>query len=117
MHSSGITRQGNESVYSSPAVADGRVYIGSDDGNLYAFGTFPDEPPESVTDLHTTTTQQLRITWAWTDPTTIGFSHVMVYLNGVFQENVTKGTQTFTATGLSPSATYTIGTRTVGEKG
>jgi outer membrane protein assembly factor BamB len=108
---------GEESVYSSPAVADGRVYIGSDDGNLYAFGTFPDEPPESITDLHTTNTQQLRITWAWTDPTTIGFSHVMVYLNGVFQANITKGTQTYTATGLAPSATYTIGTRTVGEKG
>ncbi len=108
---------GEESVYSSPAVADGRVYIGSDDGNVYAFGTFPDEPPESITDLHTTNTQQLRITWAWTDPTTIGFSHVMVYLNGEFQGNITKGTQTYTATGLSPSATYTIGTRTVGEKG
>jgi eukaryotic-like serine/threonine-protein kinase len=25
-------------VYSSPTVADGVVYVGSDDGNVYAFG-------------------------------------------------------------------------------
>ena len=25
-------------VYSSPAVANGVVYVGSDDGNVYAFG-------------------------------------------------------------------------------
>jgi eukaryotic-like serine/threonine-protein kinase len=108
---------GEDSVYSSPAVSGGMVFIGSDDGNIYAFGSYPDEPPGSVTDLQATSTQQLRITWTWTDPPTVGFSHVMVYLNGVFQANITKGTQTFTATGLSPSATYTIGTRTVGERG
>jgi len=104
-------------VFSSPAVSNGMVYVGSDDGSLYAFGSFPDEPPASVTDLHASTTQQLRITWAWIDPAPIGFSHVMVYLDGVFQGNVTKGIQTYTATGLTPSTTYTIGTRTVGMKG
>ena len=104
-------------IFSSPAVAQGIVYVGMDDGNLYAFGSFPDEPPASVTDLHATSTQQLTITWAWTDPDQIGFSHVMVYLDGVFQANVTKGTETWTATGLSPSTAYTIGTRSAGEKG
>jgi outer membrane protein assembly factor BamB len=105
------------SIFSSPVVANGMVYIGCDDGNLYAFGTFPDQPPESVTGLHATSMQQLRITWAWTDPVQIGFSHVLVYLNGVFQGNVTKGAQTWTATGLAPLTTYTIGTRTVGARG
>jgi len=28
----------NSDVPSSPAVANGMVYVGSDDGNLYAFG-------------------------------------------------------------------------------
>ncbi|MDD1719977.1 MAG: PQQ-binding-like beta-propeller repeat protein [Methanoregulaceae archaeon] len=104
-------------TFSSPAVADGMVYIGSDNGSLYAFGTFPDEPPGSVTDLHATSTQQLRISWAWTDPASTGFSHVMVYLDGVFRGNVTKGVQSWTATGLAPSTAYTIGTRTVREDG
>ena len=31
------TAKGN-SVYSSPAVADGVVYVGSENGNVYAFG-------------------------------------------------------------------------------
>ena len=41
----------------------------------------------------------------------------MVYLDGVFQANVTKGVETFTATGLIPAASYTVGTRTVGTNG
>ena len=41
----------------------------------------------------------------------------MVYLNGVFKGNVTKGTQAYTATGLNSSTAYTIGTRTVGTSG
>ena len=41
----------------------------------------------------------------------------MVYLNGVFKGNVTKGTQAYTATGLNSSTAYTIGTRTVGTTG
>jgi outer membrane protein assembly factor BamB len=104
-------------IFSSPAVANGIVYIGNDDGSLYAFGSFPDEPPASVTALHTVSTGQLRITWVWTDPRTIGFSHVMVYLNGIFQGNVSKGTGTWNVSGLSPATAYTISTRTVGEKG
>ena len=74
-------------------------------------------PPASVTNLHNTTYQQTSITWTWTDPSSADFDHVQIYLNGVFKNNVAKGTQTFTATGLTSSTAYTIGTRTVGTTG
>jgi hypothetical protein len=41
----------------------------------------------------------------------------MVYLDGVFQSNVTKGTQAFTASSLTAGTQHTIGTRTVGATG
>jgi outer membrane protein assembly factor BamB len=107
----------DEQGFSSPAIANGVVYAQGYNGFLYALTTFPDDPPESVTDLHATTVNGAEITWAWTDPETLGFSHVMVYLDGVFQENITAGTVTWTAEGFSPSTAYTIGTKTVGVKG
>ena len=103
--------------FSSPAITNGVVYIQSDNGYLYALTTLPEDPPESVSDLHTTTMNGAEITWAWNDPGTLGFSHVMIYLDGEFQENVTAGEETWTATGLSPSTSYTIGTRTIGVNG
>jgi outer membrane protein assembly factor BamB len=107
----------DEEGFSNPAIAHGVVYVQGDSGNLYALTTLPNDPPESVSALHTTTLNGAEITWAWTDPETLGFSHVMVYLDGVFQENVTAGTVTWTAEGLSPSNAYAIGTKTVGVKG
>jgi len=83
--------------------------------------TAPEPPiqvaPESVSDLHNTTFQQTSITWIWTDPVPANFDHVMVYLDGVFQTNVTKGIQTFTVQGLSPSTSHTIATQTAGTTG
>ena len=106
-----------DEIYSSPAVAEGIVYIGSRDGNLYAFGSAPKIPPESVSDLHATSSQMDRITWNWTDPQSADLSHVMVYLDGIYQEDVAKGIQSYTATGLTQSRSYTIGTKTVGMTG
>jgi hypothetical protein len=77
----------------------------------------PPVAPDSITSLSNTTYQQTLITWNWTDPTSADFDHVMVFLDGVFQTSVTKGLQTFTATGLSPSKAYTIATHTVGTTG
>ncbi len=74
-------------------------------------------PPASITNLHNTTYLNNSITWNWTDPSSADFGKVMVYLNGVFKGNVTKGTQAYTATGLNSSTAYTIGTRTVGTTG
>jgi len=72
---------------------------------------------ESITNLHNTTDLPDSITWAWTDPSSNEFSHVMVYIDGVFKNNVSKGTQSFTASGLVPSTEYTISTRTAGSYG
>jgi len=73
--------------------------------------------PASVINLHNTSYQQTSITWNWTDPASADFDHVMVYLDGMSQTNVTKGIQTFSAQGLSPSTSYTIATQTVGTTG
>ena len=104
------TTAGN--VDSSPAVVDGIVYFGSSDGTIYALGVSPDTPPPGITNLRNTTYQQNRITWNWTDPVSADFDHVIVYLEGIFQENVTKGTESFTASGLTAATTYTLRTRT-----
>jgi hypothetical protein len=77
----------------------------------------PSVAPDSITNLSNITYQPNMITWSWTDPTTVDFDHVMVFLDGVFQTNVTMGLQTFTATGLTPSTAYTIATHTVGSTG
>jgi hypothetical protein len=42
---------------------------------------------------------------------------VLVYLDGLFQGNVTKSTQTFSTAGLLPATPYTISTRTAGTTG
>jgi subtilisin family serine protease len=73
--------------------------------------------PPSITGLINTTYQPAYITWNWTDPVSSDFDRVMVYLDGVFQSNVTKGTQTFTASSLNLSTEHTISTHTVGTTG
>ena len=70
-------------------------------------------PPASVTDLHNTTYLPNDITWTWTDPADADFAKAMVYLDGVFKQNVTKGTESFSAGSLTPGTSYTIGTHTV----
>ncbi|MFA5295420.1 MAG: PQQ-binding-like beta-propeller repeat protein [Methanoregulaceae archaeon] len=108
----------DEMGFSSPAIANGVVYIqGMGTGYLYALATLPDDPPASVTGVHPTTINGAEITWAWTDPAMLGFSYVMVSLDGVFQGEVEAGRETWTATNLAPSTAYTIGIRTVGKKG
>ena len=68
-------------------------------------------PPDSVTNLRNTTYATTHINWTWTDPKNEGFDKVMVYLDGVYKNDVLKGVQYYNAT-VSPG-TYTIGTRTV----
>jgi PKD repeat protein len=74
-------------------------------------------PPASVTNLHNTSYQPTSITWVWTDPTSPDLEYVKIYLDGVFQANVEKGVQTFTALSLTPETSYEIGTRTAGITG
>ena len=75
-------------------------------------------PPLSINSLGNTTYLKNSITWTWNDPSTPpGFDHVQVFLNGVEQTPVPATVGIFTATGLTPNTSYTIGTRTVGPSG
>ena len=70
-------------------------------------------PPASVTNLKEVEVGQTWIKWTWNDPVDSDFSHVMVYVDGDFKENVSKSTEYYSATGLSAGTSYTIGTHTV----
>jgi hypothetical protein len=74
-------------------------------------------PPLSITNLHNTTFAPSYINWTWNDPPDSDFSHVMIYIDGEFRINVSKGTQFYNATGLSPDTEYTISTHTVDTSG
>ncbi|MFA4956987.1 MAG: S8 family serine peptidase [Candidatus Methanoperedens sp.] len=69
--------------------------------------------PSSITSLHNITYSQTHINWTWTDSTDTDFSKVMIYLDGSFKTNVTKGVKYYNATGLTAGSTHTIATRTV----
>ncbi len=71
-------------------------------------------PPGSITNL-TNTTQQTSITWSWDNPVDLDFEKVMVYFDGVWVENVTGDTKTFSA--LTPGTQHKIGTQTVDTSG
>ncbi len=70
-------------------------------------------PPASITNLQNTTFAPDHINWTWNDPADADFSKAMIFLNGTFQTNVSKGVQFFSATGLIPDTLYTITTQTV----
>lgn len=84
---------------------------------VWVLSTEEESPPAGVSGLHSTGTEPDSITWEWTDPATDDLSHVLVFLDGVFQQIVGKGTERYTATGLSSGTAYTVGTKTVGENG
>jgi hypothetical protein len=73
-----------------------------------------DVPLPGVTDLRHTASLGW-INWTWTNPDVVGFSYVMVYLDGVYA-GVTSD-PFYNATGLDSGARYEIGTRTVGVDG
>lgn len=70
-------------------------------------------PQASITSLHNITNKPTYINWIWSDPSNADFSKVMIYLNGSFIINVTKGVQSYNATGLSNDTIYTISSHTV----
>jgi len=74
-------------------------------------------PPASITALQNTTYEETYINWTWTDPADADFSKVMVYLDDVFETNVTKGVQCYNATELVDDTEHKISTRTVDNSG
>lgn len=76
-------------------------------------------PPGSITNIGNTHGRTY-INWTWTDPTTSdtsGFAYVMVYLNGLYKTNVSKGVRFYNATGLLPNTNYRLNTHTVDNAG
>ncbi len=73
--------------------------------------------PSGVTNLKNKSYAPSYINWTWTDPGDLDFAKVMIYINGVFKGNVTKGKRYYNATNLIPNVTYTIGTNTVDTEG
>ena len=72
--------------------------------------TLPDVLPGSITNLqYANGTTWIR--WSWTNPPDADFSHVEVYLNGLWQADVTN--DWYLAKSLVPDTTYHLGTRTV----
>lgn len=74
-------------------------------------------PPASVTNLTTSAIAPLYINWTWTDPTSTGFDHVQVYIDGAYVGNVAAGVQYFNATYFKPNSTHNMTTYTVDGSG
>jgi PGF-pre-PGF domain-containing protein len=72
-------------------------------------------PPASVTNLRESDIGQNYIEWSWTNPTGPDFSHVMVYIDGVFV--TTTPEDYYAATELTEGTTYTISIKTVDTSG
>ncbi len=70
-------------------------------------------PPKSITNLTNRSYARNYIRWTWTDPTDYDFLRVIVYIDGKFRTNVSKGVRFYNATGLLPNTSHTISTRTV----
>ncbi|RLG20493.1 hypothetical protein DRN74_05350, partial [Candidatus Micrarchaeota archaeon] len=89
----------------------------SNESTEYNFTTIPvidTTPPASITNLQNTTGQTW-INWTWTNPPDTDFSHVVVYLDGIWQANTSNNF--YNTTGLSPETSYEIGTHTVDTTG
>jgi hypothetical protein len=69
-------------------------------------------PPISISNLTNINYAAYYINWTWMDPQNTDFDKVMIYLDGIFQTNITNGNQYYNATGLIPATTYEISTRT-----
>gem|GEM_PF-6060872 len=74
-----------------------------------------DPEPSTVSGLDETEIGYVWIFWNWTNPPEPDFSHVEIWINGTFAANVSGSF--FNATGLFPSTTYEIQTRTVDTAG
>ncbi len=86
-------------------------------GNAVYFSFNETIAPASITGLNNITYGQTYINWTWTDPADTDFEKVMIYLDGAFKTNVSKGDKHFNATGLTPDTNYMISTHTVDTSG
>jgi PGF-pre-PGF domain-containing protein len=92
-------------------------YVFADIRSFSIFAPMADLPPANIANLQNITYAQNYINWTWTDPTDADFAKVMVYLDMVWVDNVSKDVQYYNATNLIPETTYTISTKTVDSEG
>jgi len=85
--------------------------------NISLFGSYDVNPPASITNLHNSSYASTYINWTWDNPSDADFAKVKVYLNDVFQTDVTSPANYFNATGLNPDTQYSISTQTVDTSG
>ncbi|WP_333786917.1 PGF-pre-PGF domain-containing protein [Methanomethylovorans sp.] len=72
-------------------------------------------PPSTVSSLRETGTGTNWIRWSWKNPSDPDFSHLMVYLDGVFIRKTPNAF--YNATGLSPGTVHTLSIETVDTSG
>jgi len=70
-------------------------------------------PPASISNLNNISYAPDYINWTWTDPADTDFSYVMVYIDGIFKNNVSKGIEFYNSSGFTQGSEHTISTRTV----
>ncbi len=74
-------------------------------------------PPKSVRNLKNVTYARNYINWIWKDPKDIDFKKVMVFIDGKFKKNVSKGKRYYNATNFAANTMHTISTWTVDMNG
>ncbi|MCZ7358032.1 MAG: DUF2341 domain-containing protein [Candidatus Methanoperedens sp.] len=65
----------------------------------------------SITNLTNKSYAPTYINWTWTEPGNSDFSKVMIYIDGIFKTNVSKGVRFYNATGFSQDTEHTISAR------
>lgn len=105
--------------YSLNATASSNSYgeLYSDTGNNTIIVMADSSPPDSVTDLMNVSYAENYINWTWADPQNQDFAKVMIYMDGIFRNNVSRGLQYYNDTNLAGGAIYSISTRTVDSSG
>ena len=109
---------GNESEYTNMSAVSGlwnvSVIVENENGtdmHSWIWKVRDITPPASISNL-SYTNGTTWINWTWDDPVDEDFSHVLVYIDGEFRENVSKGICHYNATGFGMEETHTISTRT-----
>jgi len=96
---------------------DNKFGYGLVDAEKATYSPADTTPPASVKDLKSSAVGGTWINWTWTDPADADFSHVIVHLNGIHKNNVSKGLRFYNVTSLEPYTSYEISTQTVDTAG
>ncbi len=100
--------------FNKDGICDSKYMLDSNNTDYLPLTYKPDTvPPRSVTNLINKSYAQTFINWIWTDPVDYDFLRVIVYLDGRFRANVSRGVKSYNTTGLLPNTSHTISTRTV----